>query len=198
MSWLVYINRNQLEGTTKMKKYILPIVAALCIATLSSAAVAKQCDPSDPNDEITTLALNMYFEARGDGKTEVERLQSMQMVGEVTLNRVASDNYPNSICEVVYQKHQFAWTKRKDKTPRELREWMIAVDLAVDLVSGDIDYFNNGATHFINPDDVRKMPKWVHKLEKVGKVGSHIFYTDNSLRRNLIAYDLPADHRREI
>jgi spore germination cell wall hydrolase CwlJ-like protein len=181
-----------------MKKYILLIVATLCIAISSSAAVARSCDPSDPGDQITALALNMYFEARGDGKTKAERLQAMQMVGEVTLNRVASDNYPDSICEVVYQKHQFSWTKRKDKTPREIDEWLLAVELAVDLVHGNVEYFNNGATHFINPRGVKRMPRWTARLEKVGKVGSHIFYTDNSVRGDVIAYDLPVNDGREI
>jgi spore germination cell wall hydrolase CwlJ-like protein len=164
-----------------MKKYILPFVAALCIAVFGSAAVAKHCDPKDPIDEVTTLALNMYFEARGDGKTYAEQVMAMQMVGEVTLNRVRSDNYPDSICEVVYQDGQFSWTSRRDKTPREIESWIVAVEIAESLMNGSANYFNNGATHFINPEALGYTPRWARRLEMVGRVGSHVFYTDNSV-----------------
>lgn len=165
-----------------MKKFILPFVAALCIAVFGSAAVAKHCDPKDPIDEVTALALNMYFEARGDGNSDVEKAMAMQMVGEVTLNRVRSENYPDSICEVVYQESQFSWTTRRDKTPREIESWIIAVEIAESLVNGSADYFDNGATHFINPEVLGYTPRWARRLELVGRVGSHVFYTDNSVQ----------------
>jgi N-acetylmuramoyl-L-alanine amidase len=164
-----------------MKTKILPFVAALCIALYSSAAVANHCDPNDPVDEVTALALNMYFEARGDGDTINERLRSMQMVGEVTLNRVDSDNYPDSICEVVYQRNQFSWTTRKNTKPNDTLSWILAVNLAEQLLDGSADYFNNGATHFINSSAVSRTPRWVKRLDRVGRVGSHVFYTDNSV-----------------
>lgn len=164
-----------------MKKFILPFVAALCIAVYSSAAVANHCDPTDPADEVTALALNMYFEARGDGNTEAEKIVAMQMVGEVTLNRVRSDNYPDSVCEVVYQKSQFSWTTHRDVTPRDIDSWIMAVEIAESLMNGSADYFNNGATHFINPDALGYTPRWATRLERVGRVGSHVFYTDNSV-----------------
>lgn len=173
-----------------MKIKTLPFVAALCIALYSSAAVANHCDPNDPVDEITALALNMYFEARGDGDTLEERLQSMQMVGEVTLNRVDSENYPDSICEVVYQENQFSWTTRRNKIPSDVESWMLAVNLAEDLLDGSADYFNNGATHFINPSAVSRVPGWTRRLERVGKVGSHVFYTDNSVDNLTITMNL--------
>lgn len=162
-----------------MKKYILPFVATLCIALYSSAAVAGKCDPNNRANEIRVLALNMYHEARGEGPI------AMQMVGEVTLNRVASVNYPNSICKVVYQKGQFSWTKKKDQTPHEKESWDLAMKIAEDLVNGDIHYIDNGATHFLNPSSVSKTPKWARRFEKVGKYGSHVFYDDGSERVNI-------------
>jgi len=165
-----------------MKNKILPFVAALCIALYSSAAVASGCDPNDPSDQIFALAQNMYFEARGDGHNPEQRMHAMQMVGEVTLNRVESVNYPDTICEVVFQRHQFSWTSRRDKTPHETNSWLAAVTIAERLVSGDIDYIDNGATHFVNPRTVRKMPKWTRRFDEVGRTNSHVFYNDNSAR----------------
>jgi len=162
-----------------MKKFILPFVATVCFALYSSAAVAQKCDPNDRADEIRVLALNMYHEARGEGPI------AMQMVGEVTLNRVESVNYPNSICEVVYQKGQFSWTRKKDQKPNEKESWDLAMKIAEDLVNGDIHYIDNGATHFLNPSDISKTPGWARRFEKVGKYGSHIFYDDGSKRINV-------------
>ena len=46
---------------------------------------------------LLCLALNMYFEARS------EPIAGQIAVAEVTLNRVASPHYPNTVCEVVLQ-----------------------------------------------------------------------------------------------
>lgn len=165
-----------------MKNKILPFVAALCIALYSSAAVAAGCNPDDPRDELIALAKNMYYEARGDGQNTDQRMHAMQMVGEVTLNRVESINYPNSICEVVYQRSQFSWTSRRDKTPHEIESWLLAMTIAERLLNGDIVYIDNGATHFINPNHVSRMPKWTRRFDEVARTESHIFYDDNSER----------------
>lgn len=154
---------------------ILPFVATLCIALYSSAAVAKNCDPEKPDDVVRTLALNMYHEARGQG------VAGMQMVGEVTLNRVASVEYPDNVCEVVYQRSQFAWTRKKDINPREQAQWNLALYISERLLNGDIERFNNGATHFYNPDNEKK-PRWARKFEKVAIVGDHVFYDDGSYK----------------
>lgn len=157
---------------------IKSLVATVCISTLfSSVAVAEDCNYKK---EVKTLALNMYHEARGEG------VDAMQMVGEVTLNRVESNRYPDNICDVVYQRKQFSWTHTKeDHTPHEKAVWEEAYSLAEDLLSGEIEYFNNGATHFINPDKVRRIPNWTRKFEVVGEVGSHVFYADNSYREQI-------------
>jgi len=50
---------------------------------------------------------NIIYESIGEGKI------GMQLVAEVTLNRVDNQRYgksPEEICEVVYQRKQFSWT----------------------------------------------------------------------------------------
>lgn len=144
---------------------LLAFAATVCIAFLSTAAVAEDCD------EVEVLALNMYHEARGEGS------DAMQMVGEVTLNRVYHESYPNDVCEVVYQRRQFSWTHMKrDHTPYEEESWEEALLIAEGLVNGEIDYFDNGATHFINPKLVSKMPRWTRVYTRVGRIGDHVFY----------------------
>ena len=156
---------------------VLPFVAVVCFAFFTTIADAKSCTKLE---SIKALALNMYHEARGEG------FAAMQMVGEVTLNRVNSETYPDNICDVVYQKSQFSWTRnKKDKTPKEQDQWELAMKIATKLIEGDIVYFNNGATHFVNPKFERHMPSWTRKFERVAKVGSHIFYNDGSRKEKI-------------
>lgn len=146
-----------------MKKLIF--AATVCIAIFSTAAVADDCD------EVKVLALNMYHEARGEGP------DGMQMIGEVTLNRVERPEYPNTVCDVVYQRSQFSWvSKKKNHNPSEDETWAEALAIAEGLLNGDIDRFDNGATHFLNPDRLSKMPNWSSRLDKVGSIGNHVFY----------------------
>jgi N-acetylmuramoyl-L-alanine amidase len=143
------------------------ILAAAAIL-IAVPAIADECDYEN---QVEVLALNMYHEARGEGYDE------MQMVGEVTLNRVEHAKYPDNICDVVYQRRQFSWTyMRIDHTPHEIELWEAALEIAEKLISGDADFFNNGATHFLNPNKVRRMPTWTETYELVGRMGNHVFY----------------------
>jgi spore germination cell wall hydrolase CwlJ-like protein len=148
---------------------IFKFAATVCIATfVSTAAVAGECD------EIRVLALNMYHEARGEGS------DGMQMVGEVTLNRVEHPSYPNNICNVVYQRSQFSWVRmRSDHTPHEQDLWEQSLELAEGLLNDDIEKFNNGATHFLNPSMLSRLPRWAREYEVVGQIGNHVFYVQN-------------------
>ena len=122
-------------------------------------------------DEKTALALNMYHEARGEG------VDGMAMVGEVTLNRVAHPRFPNTVCEVVYQRNQFSWTHSiKDHTPKEEIAWTQALELSEQILNNEYEMFNTGATHYLNPSLVTRLPKWAKQLELIGRVGNHLFY----------------------
>lgn len=67
----------------------------------------------------TCLALNVYFESRSEAS-----VLSQFAVAQVTMNRVMSDKYPNSICDVVWQKGQFSWTHDgKSDKPYEKQAW---------------------------------------------------------------------------
>jgi spore germination cell wall hydrolase CwlJ-like protein len=145
----------------------IKFAATVCLLALfvSTAAVAGDCD------EVKVLALNMYHEARGEGP------DGMQMVGEVTLNRVEHTSYPDNVCDVVYQQSQFSWTRHKaDHTPHDKEMWNVALEISEDLLNSEIELFDNGATHFLNPRKVAKLPRWTTKLDLVGSIGNHVFY----------------------
>jgi N-acetylmuramoyl-L-alanine amidase len=142
------------------------IIVALAIIVAQPAFA--ECDY---NKQLKALALNIYHEARGEGK------EGMQMVGEVVLNRVDHSKYPDTICDVVYQSGQFSWVKQmKNHAPKEEEMWSLSMRMAERLLNGDITLYDNGATHFLNPKVVRKMPLWAIKFDKVATVGNHVFY----------------------
>jgi spore germination cell wall hydrolase CwlJ-like protein len=148
------------------------IVAALMCGLVASSANAEKCNT--PQEEIEALAFVIYHEARG------EDLTSQQLVGEVILNRVESENFPDSICEVIYQKGQFSGISTA-KSPSEEAAWQMALVLAENLYNGEADFIDNGATHFLNPKAVDKMPNWTKRFERIGKSGAHVFYADGSV-----------------
>jgi spore germination cell wall hydrolase CwlJ-like protein len=144
---------------------------AVLVAYLLTASVSVSQADCSFDSQVHTLALNMYHEARGEGP------DGMQMVGEVTLTRVEDEAYPNNICDVVYQRRQFSWTQTKsDHTPYDQELWNLSLELAEALIIGEIELFDTGATHFLNPNMVKSLPRWVYTYERVGRIGNHVFY----------------------
>jgi N-acetylmuramoyl-L-alanine amidase len=85
--------------------------------------------------------------------------------------------YADNICDVVYQRRQFSWTHmRRDHTPRETDMWELALQIAEHLILGELDVIAAGATHFFNPNLVRRIPSWAREYEVVGRIGNHVFY----------------------
>ena len=98
-----------------MIKYLI-FICILLFSSISSASVID-CDKIR-TDELYCLACNIYHEARG------ELLPGQYLVGIVTIARVRNNSYPNSICKVVWQQHQFSWTKDgKTDIIKELSSW---------------------------------------------------------------------------
>lgn len=144
---------------------LLKFAATVCMALfLSSAAVAGDCDKQK---ELQTLALNIYHEARGESE------EGMRMVGQVTENRVSSSDYPDTICEVVYQEDQFVWVTKKNKTPSEEEAWQKSLEIAKELLNDNKASYDHLALFFVNKN-IR--PSWTKRLEKVKTVGDHTFY----------------------
>ena len=127
--------------------------------------------------ELTCLALNVYHEARG------EPMVGQYAVAEVSINRVASRRYPNTICEVVYEKRwdrirrryvgAFSWTEL-DSTP-ELRtkEWKRAWKVAEAVYDKRKRPKLKGAL-FYHAKSIR--PSWARGKHPVARIGMHIFY----------------------
>lgn len=115
--------------------------------------------------EFDCLARNVYYEARAEPRA------GKLAVALVTLNRTEDKRYPKSICGVVYQKHQFSWTKNYSRTKLNARQWQESKDAAMEAFMNRRILGKFNATHFHNTS---VSPNW--GLTKVAKINNHIFY----------------------
>jgi spore germination cell wall hydrolase CwlJ-like protein len=126
------------------------------------------------NEDRKCLALNVYFESRGESKI------GQEFVAWVTLNRVTSGKFPNNVCDVVWEDKQFSWTHDgKSDKPKDQQAWAIAQQIAdqvVDTYGVESDP-TEGAT-FFHSDYVN--PYWTDKVTKVVQIDNHIFYKEET------------------
>ncbi|WP_173934378.1 cell wall hydrolase [Chelativorans sp. Marseille-P2723] len=132
------------------------------------------------NSEIECLATAIYFEARG------EPVSGQNAVAKVILNRVKSQFYPDTVCDVVYQNShrrnacQFSFACDGSGNPiTDPEAYKKAEAIARKIFACD----DRGCPEVLRPiqrsthyhaDYVS--PRWAKKLEKTGKIGRHIFY----------------------
>jgi spore germination cell wall hydrolase CwlJ-like protein len=124
---------------------------------------------------LLCLALNLYFEARGE-----DTFAGQLAVAEVTLNRVASEDYPNTVCEVVLQDNeqgcQFSWwCDGKSDTPAEPRAFQKSKALARMMLK-DGEYITVVGKDAIHYHSTSVEPYWTPNLEKIEQIGNHVFY----------------------
>ena len=118
--------------------------------------------------ELRCLAMNIYFEARGESR------RGQLAVASVTLNRKRSRHYPDSICAVVWQSRQFSWTNQSVwHRPRNDRAWRFAMKLANKVYHNKVKLPVVSATHF----HARYVaPEWSTQMKRVARIGKHLFY----------------------
>jgi N-acetylmuramoyl-L-alanine amidase len=119
-----------------------------------------------PVKEIICLAQNVYHEARG------EDIRGQKAVAHVTLNRVADDRWPQTICGVVYQPNQFSWT-RKTPTVRDHVAYENSLTVALGALTGISSDPTDGAVYYY--DHRRVTPRWSRAFETVAVIGGHTF-----------------------
>jgi spore germination cell wall hydrolase CwlJ-like protein len=120
--------------------------------------------------ELDCLVKNIYFEARGE--TENGQIA----VAYVTLNRVRSSKYPNSICGVVKDPAQFSWFwDNKSDLMKNEKAKKKAYVIATDILLGKYKDSTKNALFYHNTSII---PNWTKNLAKVVKIDNHIFYKE--------------------
>lgn len=136
--------------------------------------------------EIQCLAKNVYFEARG------ESLTGKIAVANVTLNRVRSNKFPDSVCAVITQAKtyknwkgnvvprrnqcQFSWfCDGKPDNPSDISMYRESLRVAEVVYNGYRDVTEGSL--FYHNDQVK--PYWAATMMKTKVIGAHHFYRDS-------------------
>jgi|TARA_B110000977_G_scaffold43249_1_gene58639 spore germination cell wall hydrolase CwlJ-like protein len=132
---------------------------------------------------VMCLALNLYFEARG------EPLAGQLAVGFSTMNRVADERYPDTVCEVVKQAKYNAWDMENpirhrcqyswfcdgmSDEPKNGKAMLEASILAQHIYYGHATDISQGATHY--HATWIDTPYWADEMDVVLTIDQHIFY----------------------
>lgn len=118
--------------------------------------------------DIECLAQNIYHEARG------ESLQGQIAVAQVTVNRVKSGKFQNSVCKTVFASKQFSWTLDKSKKVRNAKAWQDAKAIATAVLQTP-HYFPDFKALYFHTKQVN--PIWNRKMLRVATIGNHVFYS---------------------
>ncbi len=133
---------------------------------------------------LLCLALNIYHEARDQSH------KGMVAVAEVTMNRAGGQQ--KQVCEVVFKPYQFSWAnslttvspKQRAKNakrfvPKDETSWQRAKAIAHKVLKGQHKPVVRDATHYFNPDKVVQRPRWADRMQRVARVGNHLFYRNH-------------------
>lgn len=151
-------------------KKILPFVVgfffALSLLMLSPIAQGQEFDKGD----VYWLTQNIYHESRN------QPLLGQLMVGLVSLERLSSGKWGNTIREVVTHPNQFSWySKNKPNIPKDINAWKTSKLIAVlsikahKIIEGHkIMYYHNNKVN----------PYWASIFDIVLKIDDHTFYIE--------------------
>lgn len=157
----------------------LPIVALGSIVSLAYVDGMRIEATRQRDVDLRCLAENIYFEARG------EPLAGQYAVAEVTLNRVASPHFPDTICEVVHDIRwdplrrrrvaHFSWTELQLRLNLEPRgaAWRRAMAVATEVYDGVYTPVVRDALFF---HATTVDPYWAKTKQRVARLGNHVFY----------------------
>ena len=127
--------------------------------------------------DVGCLARNVYREARGEPSA------GQYAVAEVTLNRVASRRFPNTVCDVVHEKRwdperrryvgAFSWTELDFTSNPTGIAWERALAAAVSVYDNEQEPLVQRALFY---HTVEIEPRWANSKKQVATIGGHIFY----------------------
>lgn len=122
--------------------------------------------------EVECLAKNIYYEAGSEPR------EGKLAVAQVTMNRVKSNQFPRTVCGVVYQKTkgvcQFSWVCENDLHPRRGDAWKESIKIAENILINKRSYNVVGQAKFFHATYVD--PAWSNTKKVVKQIGNHIFY----------------------
>ena len=187
-------------GTGQVNKIWVPEKSGVSLSSNAKTTtlvehLAKTNVPLLDPHELQCLSKNIYFEAA------VESTAGKLAVAQVTMNRVNSERYPNTVCEVITQgKHysngfpvkdrcQFSWycDGKHDEPPTRGSMWKESQEVAkYILTTPDLIDITDGATHY--HADYISSPRWAHPQRRTVEIDTHIFYNKSNKSQKLKIY----------
>ena len=121
--------------------------------------------------EFDCMARNIYYEAG------VEDYVGKVAVAQVTLNRMYTGRWGKNICNVVYAKDQFSWTRVKKRAwlQNKGQTWEESKLAAQQVLNYGMRVKPLKKALFYHASYVS--PKWRDNNNRIAKIGTHIFYT---------------------
>jgi spore germination cell wall hydrolase CwlJ-like protein len=188
-----------MEKAFRLLTYVIGFVAvAILVQTVTSVKInaLKEKNGYYSQDvvsiktrerQLDCLALNIYREAG------YEPFEGKVAVAQVTMNRVADGRFGKDVCGVVYQKNvvmdrvvcQFSWycdsTHRNRPVNQNAYTESYEVAKKVLLEGFQLSVLKDAL--YYHADYVN--PRW--KLEKIGNIGTHIFYKEPKSKKESYA-----------
>jgi spore germination cell wall hydrolase CwlJ-like protein len=157
-------------------------VVAVCNTRLESLRTAQNNMPpgyvtaAEQTRQLECLTRNIYWEAAS------EPFEGKVAVAQVTLNRMQSGKFPDSVCGVVYQKNvfyekvvcQFSWYCEGNQKLKPIHKplWRESEEVAKKVL---LEGFRlPGLKHALYYHAEYINPGW--QLPKIDQIGRHIFY----------------------
>lgn len=154
-----------LEVGGTMKDIISLLLFSVFTSTVATAAPVK--------DEISCMARTIHWEARG------ESYKGKLGIAGVIINRKNHEEFPNTICEVVYQTKPIQFSKElikgtavrlKDK--KTVESWKESLQIAEKVVRNEIKISPQFTALYFD----KKSVKVSNKLKLHSSIGNHKFY----------------------
>ena len=143
---------------------------SVALLFVSQSISALELDvPDELKKDYECMVRNLHHEARG------ENSKGMIAVANVVMNRVKHKRFPSSICEVVYQKHQFSWVKKVKPTSIKNADDTAKLIAYEAIVNNTLKDITGGALFFHANYSGFSWDKTKIRLTK--SIGRHIFYT---------------------
>ena len=157
-------------------------VVAVCNAKLESLRNAQNAMPpgyitaAEQTRQLECLTRNIYWEAAS------EPFEGKVAVAQVTLNRMQSGKFPDSVCGVVHQKNvfyekvvcQFSWYCEGNHKMKPVHKplWRESEEVAKKVLLEGFRLPSLKNALYYHADYVN--PGW--QLPKIEQIGRHIFY----------------------
>jgi len=163
----------------KFQNVFLSFITCLLVTLVFISS--KEAKAIDRPEDMGCLVEAIYFEGRS------ESTSGMLAIGIVILNRVRSDNYPNTICDVVHDGHYWNgnpvkykcaftyWCDGKPERYNNIRALAKVQEVVILLMDGvtieGIDFATHYHANYVSP-------YWAYSEDfiYVGRIGRHLFY----------------------